>query len=356
VPTVGNTPGYSITFTPNDTANYDYSTATLSQVVVLTVNKINPPYSIPSDVTAVTIATLDEVNLPNGWTWDEPGTTPVGSVGSQVHNATFTPTDTVNYNVMPGIPISIDVTALSDKSLLQQLYDNIMTEFGVDAANRADIHEENYANEVITAFRNAEAAAKAILDNPLSVQSVVDNARAALRSAYDKLIHDHPILEHSHPTGVTTTGQTVTIRVKGYIGDVTGLEFGGTVYVLTTGSGVYEQTISNAGGTTIGAITSGSAIITLNAAFVDTLSNGTYEVILTFTDKKGTGHSIDSAVANSEVRIARGTGTGNGNANGNPINTGDPSNPLFWFLLMILSMLVAWRLSMVNMRRKRQKN
>ena len=97
------TRSHSMTFTPNETANYN----TLTQNVNITVNKANPTITWPTGLIAYYTQTLSNISLPgNGtgspagaFTWTTPSNS-VGSEGIQSHNMTFTPTNTTNYNVV----------------------------------------------------------------------------------------------------------------------------------------------------------------------------------------------------------------------------------------------------------------
>ena len=86
-------------FTPADTANYNTATVSLS----VAVDKAAPTYALPTELTALCGQTLADVELPDGWTWDDE-TTPVETVGADAetkdatYTATFTPADTANYN------------------------------------------------------------------------------------------------------------------------------------------------------------------------------------------------------------------------------------------------------------------
>ncbi|MDR2732206.1 MAG: hypothetical protein LBB36_03205, partial [Fibromonadaceae bacterium] len=73
----------------------------------ITLNKADPTYTIPTGLTATYGDMLSSVELPARWSWD--ATESVGNAGTRTHKATFTPTDTENYNVMAGIDIDIEV-------------------------------------------------------------------------------------------------------------------------------------------------------------------------------------------------------------------------------------------------------
>ena len=100
---------YPITVTGGATKNnYSFSTAP----GVLTVEKGNPTYVIPTGLTAIYGATLADVTLPAGFTWEDASSTPVGNVGVNTFTITFTPTDTINYNIVTGIAVAITVTQM----------------------------------------------------------------------------------------------------------------------------------------------------------------------------------------------------------------------------------------------------
>ena len=68
--------------------------------VKITIAKATPAYTVPTDLTATYGNTLADVALPDGWTWDDAVTTSVGNVGENTFSATFTPSDTDNYNTV----------------------------------------------------------------------------------------------------------------------------------------------------------------------------------------------------------------------------------------------------------------
>ena len=75
---------------------------------------INKADSTPDAVTGLTAAfgkTLADVTLPDGWAWDDALTTSVGDVGENTFSATFTPTDTANYNPLT-TDLTVNVTAI----------------------------------------------------------------------------------------------------------------------------------------------------------------------------------------------------------------------------------------------------
>ncbi len=89
-----NSTTYAVMFVPDDMTNYDYTQIRVS----LTVNKANPTMEIPS-VNADYGQTLQDVDLPDGWAWEEESAS-VGDAGTRRHNAIYTPEDTDNYNIV----------------------------------------------------------------------------------------------------------------------------------------------------------------------------------------------------------------------------------------------------------------
>ena len=75
------------------TSNYNITYA----AGTLTVSKADPNPENPTGLTATYGQKLSDVYLPSGWAWDEPDTS-VGDVGENTFSATYTPTDTDNYN------------------------------------------------------------------------------------------------------------------------------------------------------------------------------------------------------------------------------------------------------------------
>ena len=82
-----------------------------------TIEKANPNPDKPTNLKAIQGDTLSEVKLPSGWSWNEPNTQITDS-GSKTYKATFTPTDTENYNVLDNIELTVDVEAAPIKPTL----------------------------------------------------------------------------------------------------------------------------------------------------------------------------------------------------------------------------------------------
>lgn len=77
--------------------------------VDFTVEKADPGLKAPNGIAATYGDMLANVTLPEGWTWNEAGTTPVGAAGGQLHKATYTPEDTDNYFMLTDMDVYINV-------------------------------------------------------------------------------------------------------------------------------------------------------------------------------------------------------------------------------------------------------
>lgn len=82
-----------------------------------TISKATPEKTAPADCTAKYGQTLNDVTLPadeNGtWTWENVSDD-VGTVGTALHNAVFTPNDTINYNTVT-LSVSVTVSVSTNK-------------------------------------------------------------------------------------------------------------------------------------------------------------------------------------------------------------------------------------------------
>ena len=101
-------------FTPTDTSNY----TTVEKDVNITVEKANPAYTVPESLSATYEHTLKDVKLPTpaagrtpgSWKWAKADSISVGTVGTHDFTATFTPTDTRNYNSASSVTFKVVVS------------------------------------------------------------------------------------------------------------------------------------------------------------------------------------------------------------------------------------------------------
>ncbi|MCH5199218.1 MAG: hypothetical protein J1E34_09985, partial [Oscillospiraceae bacterium] len=78
--------------------------------VYVTIEKANPNFEIPSDLIGVKGKYLSDVDLPEGFDWENPRTRLV-SMGEYDYDAIFTPEDTDNFNI---VTVSVHVTVVEE--------------------------------------------------------------------------------------------------------------------------------------------------------------------------------------------------------------------------------------------------
>ena len=106
------TPSENVTFTPNDTT--DYNTTTVN--VTVTVSKVTPTVTVPPTASPISTGqTLVSSNLTGGtasvggtFAWTNPGTIP--PAGATPESVTFTPSDPTDYNT---VTLNVTVTVNS---------------------------------------------------------------------------------------------------------------------------------------------------------------------------------------------------------------------------------------------------
>ncbi len=99
---------YDVKVTREEDDTYNY----VSIFFRFDILKADPVYIVPNNLKATYGQTLNDINLPFGFSWSvkSPENVVVGNIGKNTFNATFTPTDTVNYNTVSDIRIVIEVT------------------------------------------------------------------------------------------------------------------------------------------------------------------------------------------------------------------------------------------------------
>ena len=184
---------FKAVFTP---ANTNYTP--VEQDVTINVAKATPTTEAPTNLSATYGATLADVTLTPGWTWDAPKTS-VGNVGEQSFAATFTPADTANYNVVKQNltvnVVAVDKAALNEAVTVADTYlatikktvyaDPALVLSSAIADAKAVAENDNVTEEqvaqAITAVNNAVTTAKAAvkeIDDTLAAKAVTDMINA----------------------------------------------------------------------------------------------------------------------------------------------------------------------------------
>ena len=102
--------------------------------VEFTIVKGNPNFTVPTGLNAKFDQTLADVDLPDGFAWEDENQK-VGTVGEQSFEATYTPVDTDNYNVVNDVVIKVNV----------ELADSI-----ISAPTKADATQTSITLEPVT--------------------------------------------------------------------------------------------------------------------------------------------------------------------------------------------------------------
>ena len=189
-------------------------------------------------------------------------------------------------------------------------------------------------------FSKVEAAVNAVIrDKDITEQAEVDAMAAAIEAAIAGLekrneTQDYKIIEVANETWTQNSDGTLTFRANGDIAKFTGIKVDG---ILIDASNYIVE--------------SGSTVITLKADYLETISVGTHEFTVVYTDGEcSTNFEVKKAASEEtepteEDKTDTATPTDSGKDNtdtGNSENTkspqtGDNSNLALWFALLFLS-------------------
>ena len=95
---------YKVVATVEGDRNYNGATDELE----FTISKATPDFTVPSDLSGTQGQTLSEIQLSEGFSWMEPNTK-LEQTGTHTYKALYKPTDTVNYETVSDISISVTV-------------------------------------------------------------------------------------------------------------------------------------------------------------------------------------------------------------------------------------------------------
>jgi hypothetical protein len=212
-------------------------------------------------------------------------------------------------------PVTLFIVASAEvEDELESLVDQASSELLVDGAA-----QENYDSAAFAAFRDAYVAARTALDAATNgVESLSEHEAerlfAALDEALGALVHTHPVLFNSALSPVTGTGTDVRVEFKGDFVSVLEVLLDGQALVIGTGSSATQKTLLR-GGTSVGELLKGSAVVVLHASFMDSLSNGTHTLEVRFADAHASGSGSAQFVIERPSN-APGGGSGGGGGTG----------------------------------------
>ncbi len=115
----------------------------------ITINKLSPDYTVPENLEAVYGETLADVELPDGFAWQDDTATSVGNAGENEFKVTFTPEDTDNYATVNDITVVVKV-AKRPVTVAAQDAEKIYGETDPELTYIVDESTPLLANDVLT--------------------------------------------------------------------------------------------------------------------------------------------------------------------------------------------------------------
>lgn len=104
--TAKNVGNYSFTISLKDKDNYEWIDGTTTDVVIdWSIIQATPDYTVPTGLIGVKGDFLKSIELPYGFTWNNPNE--LLNAGTHTYKATYTPEDTINYKVIDDIDITV---------------------------------------------------------------------------------------------------------------------------------------------------------------------------------------------------------------------------------------------------------
>ena len=106
--TAKNVSNNTITAKIKDISNYEWKGGSNSDLTInWSITQATPDYTVPTGLTGVKGDTLNDVTLPDRFTWNDAST--VLTAGTHTYKATYTPVDTTNYKTINDIDIEVVV-------------------------------------------------------------------------------------------------------------------------------------------------------------------------------------------------------------------------------------------------------
>ena len=111
--TAKNVSNNTITAKITDKTNYEWKDGSNGDLTInWSITQATPEYTIPTGLTGVKGETLNDVTLPDRFTWNDAST--VLTAGTHTYKATYTPEDTTNYKTITDIDIEVNVKDMFD--------------------------------------------------------------------------------------------------------------------------------------------------------------------------------------------------------------------------------------------------
>ena len=111
--TAKNVSNNTITAKIKDKTNYEWKDGLNGDLTInWSITQATPDYTVPTGLTGVKGETLNDVTLPDRFTWNDAST--VLTAGTHTYKATYTPEDTTNYKTITDIDIEVNVKDMFD--------------------------------------------------------------------------------------------------------------------------------------------------------------------------------------------------------------------------------------------------
>ena len=242
-----------------DTDNYYGFEAVYCEFVVA---KATPTYTVPTGLTAKYGQALADVTLPDGWSWMDSSESVGGaSTAAKTFQATFTPTDTENYNAVENIELEVMVNkadggSLKTVELAQKYTDASVHTYTPDwsglPSGQAWSYNSDYSVSTgsnVTLAKHDFAADGSLLTYAISGGKAGDTVTITLKSSCDNyedftITLNVTLTEKDDQKPLTITGadsvfygQTLTLTTSGGSGT------GAVTYRIDTAHSTGEATI-----------------------------------------------------------------------------------------------------------------
>ncbi|MDR1954064.1 MAG: hypothetical protein LBQ21_06290 [Clostridiales Family XIII bacterium] len=171
-----------------------------------------------------------------------------------------------------------------------------IVEAAYTAMRKIALDTENYDAKAIERLQEMIAKVEDASNAGKLTQATADALRGAMADALNALTHSHPILANSAKKPITEIGTAVTVRIKGSFNSVRSVTLNGDQFVISKTSGTSHALKMNE--KISGSLNSGSAIIKLSSAYVDSLNNGNYTIAVQFQDEYMAGEGVVTFVVN----------------------------------------------------------
>lgn len=248
--------------------NYEWTDGTTSNLPLnWSIIKADPDFDIPTNLTGLKGQTLNEISLPDRFTWNNASTSLI--VGTHTYKATYTPSDTDNYNIMNNIDITIvtkdifnvTISVVGSNGTISTSYSNV-----VEGSTKEITLTPNTGFMIDKVLVNDVDKTDEMVGDILTLNNITANIE--IKVVVEKI--DYEVIEGANQEYTITKDTEAKFRIDAEYGL---FMQGGKVYVD-------DELVDEDNYTT----KEGSTVVILKQAYVDTLSVGKHTLKVTFAD------------------------------------------------------------------------